>query len=92
MEVNGYTLLFSEQALEDIDFFRKSGQVDVQAKISRLLRDVQQHPESGIGKPEKLKHSLSGCMSRRINREHRLLYKIEESTHSVKILSIRYHY
>jgi len=92
MEVINYKLLFSEQALEDVEFFKKSGQVDLQAKISRLLQDVKVHPESGIGKPEKLKYTLSGCMSRRINREHRLLYQIDELTHTVKILSMRYHY
>jgi len=92
MEMNSYRLLFSEQALEDVEFFKQSGQVDIQNKISRLLKDVKEHPESGLGKPEKLKYTLSGCMSRRINREHRLLYKIEVATHTVKILSLRFHY
>ena len=55
-----------------------------------LLEDVMEHPSTGIGKPEALKHELSGCYSRRINKEHRLVYKLEKST--IVVLSCRYHY
>jgi toxin YoeB len=59
-------------------------------RIIRLIRDVQRDPYSGIGKPEPLEHELSGCWSRRIDQEHRLVYQIQQS--KVRILACRYHY
>ena len=59
-------------------------------KINELIRDTQRSPFAGLGKPEALKHDLQGCWSRRINREHRLIYRIESDT--LFILSCRYHY
>ena len=59
-------------------------------RIIRLIRDVQRDPYSGIGKPEPLKHELSGCWSRRIDQEHRLVYQIQQG--KVRILPCRYHY
>ena len=59
-------------------------------KINELIRDTQRSPFAGLGKPEALKHDLQGYWSRRINREHRLIYRIESDT--LFILSCRYHY
>ncbi|MCY3668504.1 MAG: Txe/YoeB family addiction module toxin [Gemmatimonadetes bacterium] len=59
-------------------------------KINELIRDTQRNPFAGLGKPEALKHDLQGCWSRRITREHRLIYRIESDT--LFILSCRYHY
>ena len=59
-------------------------------RIIRLIRDVQRDPTSGIGKPEKLKHELSGCWSRRIDQEHRLVYEVKGD--HIRILSCRRHY
>ena len=59
-------------------------------KINELIRDTQRSPFAGLGKPEALKHDLQGCWSRRINREHRIIYRIESDT--LFILSCRYHY
>lgn len=58
------------------------------------LKDIQLHPFTGVGKPEPLKHQLSGKWSRRINREHRLIYKVtEENTLEIlNILSLKGHY
>lgn len=47
------------------------------SKINRLIKDIQRNPFTGIGKPEPLKYGLSGCWSRRIDGEHRLVYRIE---------------
>ena len=47
-------------------------------RINRLIKDIQREPYTGIGKPEPLKHSLAGYWSRRINDEHRIVYKAEE--------------
>lgn len=59
-------------------------------KINELLKDISRNPYEGIGKPEPLKHALSGYWSRRITDEHRLVYRVEGST--VKVAQARYHY
>ncbi len=59
-------------------------------KIVRLIKEVQRHPFEGTGKPEPLKHDYAGYWSRRINREHRLVYKVTDS--QVIIASCKYHY
>ena len=59
-------------------------------KVVRLLEDVVKTPYSGLGKPEPLKYDLAGCWSRRIDYEHRLVYKVEGDT--LYVLSCRFHY
>ena len=59
-------------------------------KIIKLIQEVQRDPFQGIGKPEKLKHDLSGFWSRRIDKEHRLVYEVLED--KIRILSCRFHY
>jgi len=59
-------------------------------KINTLIRDIKREPYEGIGKPEPLKYELSGCWSRRITDEHRLVYQV--SSYSILIISCRYHY
>ena len=59
-------------------------------KINDLIKDIKREPFSGLGKPEPLKYELSGCWSRRITDEHRLVYEMEEN--SIIIISCRYHY
>jgi len=88
--MSGYTLRFSEQAKEDIRQHKKSGNKSVVNKIILLLEELVLHPFTGTGKPEPLKHSLIGCWSRRINKEHRLVYDIIEG--NVLILSVKGHY
>lgn len=85
-----YVLDFTEQANEDIAFHKKSGNVKILNKIFQLLKNTLEDPFEGIGKPEPLRHNLSGCWSRRINREHRLVYEVKED--SVVILSLKGHY
>jgi toxin YoeB len=59
-------------------------------RIINLIKDITRNPYQGLGKPEPLKHELQGYWSRRINDEHRLVYKIEENR--LIILSCKYHY
>ena len=59
-------------------------------KINSLIKDIKRDSFNGIGKPEPLKHELSGCWSRRITDEHRLVYEVTD--YSVVIISCRYHY
>ena len=64
--------------------------VRVRDKINSLVEDIQRHPFTGLGKPEPLKRNLRGFWSRRINREHRLVYRIEQGT--LEIAQCRLHY
>lgn len=59
-------------------------------QINKLIKAIQEDPYNRIGKPEALKYSLTGYWSRRINHEHRLVYKVEDDI--LYILQCRYHY
>ena len=85
-------ITYSEQALEDIAYWKKSGNKDLMHKITSLLRDMEEHPFTGIGKPEPLRGNLSGCWSRRINSQHRIIYSVHDDLIEIFILSMRYHY
>ena len=87
-----YRIVFSMQAKSDWDFWKSSGNTAIIRKIAALLEDVAEHPYTGTGKPEPLKYELSGCWSRRINKEHRLVYRVKERVVEVEVLSIRRHY
>lgn len=87
-----YTLEFSDTALEDIEKHKKSGDQSVLKKIQKLLHELREHPATGTGQPEKLKHDLAGLYSRRINRKHRLVYSIREKVVTVYVLSAWSHY
>lgn len=61
-------------------------------RINTLIKDIQRGDDGGIGKPELLKGDLSGWASRRINEEHRLVYRVAATRDQREILSCRYHY
>jgi toxin YoeB len=82
-------VVFSEHAWDDYLYWQKTDRRVVQ-RINALIRDIQRSPFEGVGKPEQLKHALSGYWSRRINDEHRLVYKIKDD--AVLIAQLRYHY
>jgi toxin YoeB len=82
-------LIFSEHAWEDYLYWQRTDRKILQ-RINTLIKDTQRTPFEGIGKPEPLKHSLSGYWSRRINDEHRFVYKIEAD--SLFLAQLRYHY
>ncbi|RYU90435.1 Txe/YoeB family addiction module toxin [Mucilaginibacter terrigena] len=81
---------FTKQADADIDFFNRSGNKQVIKKIKELLQSIVNNPYKGIGQPEQLKHDLSGAWSRRINKEHRLVYEVKDEV--VYVLSLKGHY
>lgn len=87
-------IVFTTKARKDLDFWIKSGNKNILNKITDLIEDIQLHPFEGIGKPEQLKHQLSGKWSRRINQEHHIIYKVtEENTiELLDILSLKGHY
>ena len=82
-------LIFSEHAWEDYLYWQRTDRKILQ-RINTLIKDTQRTPFEGIGKPEPLKHGLSGYWSRRINDEHRFVYKIEAD--SLFLAQLRYHY
>ncbi len=71
-----YKLNFSKQAVDDIEYHKKSGNKIILKKLLILLNELTIHPTEGTGKPELLKYNLTGFWSRRINQEHRLVYEI----------------
>jgi toxin YoeB len=85
---------FSAKAKKDLDFWIKSGNKGILNKIYVLIEDIQLHPFQGIGKPEPLKHQLSGKWSRRINQGHRIIYQVidENTIEILNILSLKGHY
>lgn len=83
-------IVYLPQALDDLKFWRKSGNKAVQKRISELLESIEQTPFEGIGKPELLKYDLAGKWSRRITKEHRMIYEIEGNT--VFIYTLLGHY
>lgn len=87
-----FTLEFSETALDDIEKHKKSGDKTVLKKIEKLLNELMEHPTTGTGQPEMLKHDLTGLYSRRINKKHRLIYSINEKVITVYVLSAYAHY
>ncbi|NOX76239.1 MAG: Txe/YoeB family addiction module toxin, partial [Gammaproteobacteria bacterium] len=82
-------LIFSDHAWDDYLYWQKTDKKMVK-RINSLIKDIQRSPFEGIGKPEPLKHALSGYWSRRINDEHRIIYKVDSE--SVHIAQLRYHY
>lgn len=82
-------LIFSNKAWDDYLYWQNNDK-QILKKINQLIKDIKRDPFDGIGKPEPLKHELSGFWSRRITDEHRLVYQVDES--GLSIASCRYHY
>jgi len=82
-------ILFHKQALEDYNYF-KNKKPEIYNKINILLKDIVLHNYVGLGKPEPLKYNLSGCWSRRISQEHRLVYYIKNNC--IYVLQCKFHY
>ena len=82
-------LIFAGKAWEDYQYWQKTDK-KILKRINMLIKDIQKQPFEGLGKPEPLKHALSGYWSRRINDEHRIIYKIHQD--SFFIAQLRYHY
>ncbi len=82
-------LSWSETAWEDYLYWQKTDKKQLK-RINTLIKEAKRQPFEGIGDPEALKHSWSGYWSRRIDREHRLVYKVTDNT--LVIVQCRYHY
>jgi toxin YoeB len=82
-------LIFSDHAWDDYLFWQKTDK-KILRRINTLIKETKRNPFEGLGKPEPLKHALSGYWSRRINDEHRFVYKVIGD--SIHIAQLRYHY
>ncbi len=80
---------FDSNGFDDLAWWIKQDRKTA-IRIVRLIKEVQRTPFEGTGKPEPLKHELKGCWSRRITKEHRLVYEVTEE--KIRILACRYHY
>lgn len=82
-------LIFAENAWEDYLYWQKHDN-KLLKRINLLIKEIKRDPDAGIGKPEKLKNSFAGYSSRRINEEHRIVYKVIED--GLIVVQLRYHY
>ena len=82
-------LTFSDEAWDDYLYWQDTDR-SMLRRINQLIKDVRRSPYEGIGKPEPLKHQLAGWWSRRIDGEHRFLYRVTEQ--AVEISNLRNHY
>jgi toxin YoeB len=82
-------LIFAEHAWEDYLYWQKTDK-KVLSRINKLIKETQREPFGGVGKPEPLKHGLASYWSRRINEEHRMIYKVTDE--ALLIAQLRYRY
>lgn len=82
-------ILFSEQAWQDYEYWLATDKALLK-RINLLIRETCRDPFEGIGKPEPLRHLLKGYWSRRLNEEHRMVYRVHEQT--LQLAQLRYHY
>jgi toxin YoeB len=82
-------IVFSEHAWEDYLYWQQTDR-KILLRVNVLIREIQRTPFEGQGKPEALKHALSGYWSRRISDEHRIVYRVEGD--AVLVAQLRHHY
>jgi toxin YoeB len=87
-----YIIKLTEQAENHLDAHIRAGNKILLKRIYKLLEELSEHPETGTGKPHKLKHEKSGIWSRRINDKHRMVYTINKKEIIVFVISLWGHY
>ena len=80
---------FQDDAWEDYLYWQQTDKI-ILKRINALIKEIKRHPFEGIGKPEPLKHDLSGYWSRRKDQEHRLVYRSDKK--NIIVIACRYHY
>lgn len=87
-----FEIELTPEAIADIERHKKAGSKIILQKIDRLFTELREHPASGSGKPERLRHFEVPTWSRRITEKHRLIYRIEETRVIVLVLTAWGHY
>ncbi|PLW97923.1 MAG: Txe/YoeB family addiction module toxin [Marinilabiliales bacterium] len=87
-----YKIKILSTADKEIRSYHKAGNKKALNKIHTIFQELQEHPKTGTGHPEQLKHELSGYWSRRIDKKNRLIYRIDNNTITVIIVSAMGHY
>jgi toxin YoeB len=87
-----YILDLTPDARKDIQILRKSGDHIALKKLESLFEELENHPYTGTGHPKLLKHKYSGCYSRKITEKHRLVYRVNDASITVIVLSTEGHY
>ena len=88
-----YAVLLSEQAKEEIVAIKKSGDKSTIKKVTNMLLELQEHPRTGTGQVEHLKHFVfEETWSRRINKQYHMIYEIHDAEVYVAVISLRSHY
>ena len=82
-------IVFVDESWEDYLYWQKTDKSKLK-KINELIKDINRNPFDGLGKPEALKHNYAGFWSRRIDHEHRLIYRVVED--EIQIVKCRFHY
>lgn len=84
-----HKIKFTKNASEDIEYWKKSD-TKTYSRLKDIIKDIVNYPYSGIGKPEQLKYNLLGKWSRRLTKEHRLVYEVNDI--EMIIYQCRFHY
>ena len=87
-----YNLEISEKAKKDLSHLHKSGNKALINRLEKIFEELSENPYGGIGKPEQLKHNLTGLWSRRLDKKHRLVYQIVEEMITVIVIAAKGHY
>lgn len=86
-----YEIELTEEAQRHLHFWSKNDNKTLK-RIRTLIANMQETPYSGLGKPEPLRYEWSGCYSRRIDNQHRLVYSVNDDQKLITIYMMRYHY
>ena len=82
-------IIVAKEAWEDYLYWQKNDK-KILMRINLLIKEIERSPDEGVGKPEKLKYSYTGYISRRVSDEHRIVYKVADD--NLFIVQLRYHY
>lgn len=87
-----YLVVLTGEARKQLLLHKRSGNAASIKKIEAIFRELEEHPYTGIGQPEQLRHQLRGFWSRRINQKDRLIYRVHENIVTVEVISAMGHY
>ena len=87
-----YSIVIEQRAQKELQSLYKSGNAASIKKVKQIFEELKEHPQTGVGQPEPLKHNLSGYWSRRINQKDRLIYRIDQDIITIFVISALGHY